>query len=75
MIQCRGHMLLIEEKFNEELESNAKKKEGMENSPFYRLSCIAASMRKISIDGPTLVCELGCPGSPRGGVHIYLKAL
>ncbi len=53
-------MLLIEEKFNEELESNTIKKEGMENSPSYRLSCIAASMRKISVDGPTLVCELGC---------------
>lgn len=68
-------MLLIEEKFNEELESNTIKKEGMKNSPSFRLSCIAASMRKISVDGPTLVCELGCRGPPEEVYIFILKTL
>jgi hypothetical protein len=58
MIPWRRHIFLIEKDFHEELESNGKKKEGMENSRFYRLCCIAVGMRKTSVEEPTLAMEV-----------------
>jgi hypothetical protein len=48
-IPWRRPKFLIEKEINEELENNGKKKEGMENSPFYRLCYIAVGMRKTLV--------------------------